>query len=98
MVVIVADPVLEARGRPGGLNAPEEPFGDQETEGVVHRLERDGPDLGPDGLGHAIGRDVGLASDRPEHRQSLCRHLDAALPKQISRVRDHTDRVNQILD
>jgi hypothetical protein len=39
MVVVVADPVLEASRCPGGLNAPEEAFGDQDAEGVVHRLK-----------------------------------------------------------
>ena len=70
MMVVVADAILEARRRPGGLNAPDEALGDQDAEGVVHRLERDGTDLGPDDLGHAVGRDVGLTRDRPQHRQT----------------------------
>ena len=32
MVVVVADAVFEARRRPGGLNAPDEAFGDQEAK------------------------------------------------------------------
>ena len=98
MVVVVADPILEASRRPGGLNAPDEAFGDQDAEGVVHRLERDGADLGPDGLGHAVGRDVGLTRDRPQDSQSLGRDLNTALPKEVSRVGGHGDRVDQIFD
>ena len=63
MVVVVADPILEASRGSGGLDAPEQAFGDQDAEGVVHRLERDGADLGPDGLGHGVGRDVGVAGN-----------------------------------
>ena len=65
MVMVVADPILETSRCAGGLNAPEEAFGDQDAERVVHGLERDGTDPGPDDLGHAVGRDVGLTCHRP---------------------------------
>ena len=89
MVVVVADPILEARRRSGGLDAPEQAFGDQDAEGVVHRLERDGTDFGPDGVGHGVGGDVGLAGNRAQDCQSLRSHLNAALPKEVSRVGGH---------
>jgi hypothetical protein len=38
VVVIVANPILEASRRSGGLNAPDQPRRDQEAQGVVHRL------------------------------------------------------------
>jgi hypothetical protein len=98
MVVVVADPILEASRRPGGLNATDEAFGDQDAEGVVHRLERDGADLGPDDLGHAISRDVGLTRHRPQDSQSLGRDLDTALPKEVSRVSVHIDTIHPIID
>jgi hypothetical protein len=98
MVVVVADPVLEASRCPGGLNAPEEAFGDQDAEGVVHRLERDGPDLGPGDLRHFVGRDVGVTRDRSQDGQSLGRDLNTALPKEVSRGRSHADRIDQFLD
>jgi hypothetical protein len=98
MVVVVADPILEASRCPGGLNAPEKAFGDQDAESVVHRLERDGTDLGPDSLGHGVGRDVGLTRYRPQNSQSLGRHLDTALPKAVSRVSGHPFRVDQFFD
>jgi hypothetical protein len=98
MVVVVPDTILEARRRPGGLNAPYEPFGDEDTEGVVHRLKRDGADLGPDDVCHGVGRDVGLARYRAQDSQSLGRHLDAALPKEVGGVNGHAVRIDQSLD
>ena len=38
MVVVVADPVLEAARRPGGLDTQEEALVGEGPEGVVHRL------------------------------------------------------------
>jgi hypothetical protein len=49
------------------LNAPKQALSDEEAESVVHRLERDRTDLGPDGFGHTVGRDVGLPRNRPQH-------------------------------
>ena len=98
MVMVVADAVFEASRRAGGLNAPDEAAGDQHAERVVHRLERDRADLDPDGLGHGVGRDVGLPRHRPEDSQPLGGHLDTALPKEISRVSRHLVTIDQSLD
>jgi hypothetical protein len=98
MVVVVANPVFEASRRSGGLNSPDKAFGDQKAQGVVHRLERDGADLGPDNLGHAVGRDVGLSCDRPQNSQSLGRYLNASLSKEVCRVGVHRGRVDQIFE
>jgi hypothetical protein len=89
MVVVVADAILEARRRTRGLNAPDQTFGDQEAEGVVHRLERDGPDLGSHDLGRAIGGDVRLTRHRSQDSQSLGGDLNAALAQEVSRVDGH---------
>jgi hypothetical protein len=97
MVVVVADAILEAGRRPRGLNAPDEAFGDQDAEGVIHRLERDGSDLGPGDLGHLVSRDVRAARKRPQDSQSLGRDLDAVLPEEVSRVSCHADTIDQIL-
>jgi hypothetical protein len=94
MVVVVANPILEVRGEPGGLDAPDQPFGDQNAEGVVHRLERNGTDLGPDDRGHVVGGDVRLSGDRPENRQSLGRDLNATLTKGIGGVGRHGIRLS----
>jgi hypothetical protein len=94
MMMVVADPILEASRRSGGLNATDQAFGDQDAEGVVHRLQRDGTDLRPDGLGHGIGRDVWRIRDRPQDSQSLGSNLNAALPKEIGRFSSHVGIVS----
>ena len=98
MVVVVADPILEASRGSRGLYAPDQAFRNQYAERVVHRLERDRADLRPDGLGHRIGRDVGLTRDRPQDSQSLGSDLNAALPKEISRIRTHGLILDPIMD
>ena len=99
MVMVVADSILEASRRPGGLDAPDESLGDQQAQGVVHRLERDRPDPGPDGLSHALGRDVRLAGDREQIGQALSGDLNAVLTKELRRICDHFgSSVGQILD
>jgi hypothetical protein len=86
VVVIVADAFFDARRRSWGLDAPDEALGNQQRQGVVHRLQRDGTDPGPDDRGHGVGRDVRLTRDRPEYRQPLGRHLDAAFTKKRCRI------------
>jgi len=98
MVVVVADAILEAGRRPGGLNAPDEAGGDQDPERVVHRLERDRPDLGPDDHGRFVGRGMRPTRDRSEDRQSLGRDLDTALPKEVSGGNGHDQTIDQIVD
>ena len=87
--MVVADPIFEAGRRSGGLNAPDQSLGDEEAERVVDRLQRDGADLGPDGLGHGVGRDVGLTGDRAQDRQPLGGDLDTAFTKEGRRIRTH---------
>jgi hypothetical protein len=89
MVMVVADAGFETSRGPGRLNPPDESFANQQAEGVVHRLERDGADLGPHNLGHAIGGDMRLDRDRPQDSQSLGGDLKTALTKQIRRVGHH---------
>jgi hypothetical protein len=92
MMMIVADPILEPRGRSSGLNAPDEAFGDQHGQGVVHRLKRDRTDLDPDELGDAVGGDVGLTCDSAQDRQTLGGDLNTALPEEIGRLGGHALR------
>jgi hypothetical protein len=98
MVMVVADPILEASRRSSGLNPTYQTCRDQSREGVVHGLDRDGADLPPHGLRHGVGGDVGLAGDGPKHRQSLGGHLNAALPQEISRIGGHGLTSYQILE
>ena len=96
-MVVIADPILEASCCSGGLNAPEEPFGNQEAERVVHRLERDGTDLGPDDIGHAVGCYVRLTRNRAQHSQALSCYLNTALPEEVGGVH-HRKRIDQCLE
>jgi hypothetical protein len=89
MVMVVAHPILEASGGPGGLNAPDQALGRQDAERVVDRLQRNGPDLGPDDIRDGIGRDMGMTRDRPKDGQPLGGHLNAALPKELSQIDGH---------
>lgn len=87
MVVVVADTIFEAGRRTGRLDAPEDPFGDQQAERVVHRLQRDRADLGPDGLGNRVGGDVRLPRDGPQDSQPLGCDLNTELAKEIGVIR-----------
>jgi hypothetical protein len=89
VVVVVADPCLEARWRPGRLDTPDQANVNQDAQHVVHGLERNGAHLGPDGLSDGIGCHVGLARDRSQDGQSLARDPVAALTKKVSRVAKH---------
>jgi hypothetical protein len=89
MVVVVADSILEASRRSGRLNAAQEAFAHQDAQRVIHRLERDGPDLTPYDLGNAVSRDVGLTRNGPHDGQTLRGHLNAALAKEVCRVAGH---------
>jgi hypothetical protein len=81
-MVVVADAGFEASRRPGRLNTPDEAFADQQTECVVHGLQGNGADLGPHGLRHAVGGDVGLTRHRPQDGQPLGRHVNTAFTKE----------------
>ncbi len=98
MVVVVIDPALEEGGRPDGLNSSDESILDQDTEGVIHRLARNGTDVDLSDLGHAIGRDVGVSRYRPQHRQALGGDLDPALAKEVGRCEGHPKRLEQYLE
>jgi hypothetical protein len=54
--------------------------------------------MGPDDLGHFVGRDVGLTRDRPQDSQSLGRDLNTALPKEVGRVSSHTATIDQTIE
>ena len=87
--MIVADAIFETRGRARRLNTPDQALGDQQAEGVVHRLQRDGADLVPDDLGHGVSRDVRMTCDRPQYGESLGGDLNTALAKKVGGVGTH---------
>ena len=92
-MMVVPDPILEARRRTGRLDPPDEALSDQDVERVVYRLQRDGADFRPDNVGHAVGRDVRLRGNRAKHRESLGGDLNPALTKEVGRVVRHADSV-----
>jgi hypothetical protein len=97
MVVIVPNPILIPRRRPGRLNAPDEPLLRQDSEGIVHPLPRDGPNLGAHVLGNGIRRPMGTPRHRPKHGQSLRRHLDTMVSKRLGRI-CHAGSIDHFLD
>jgi hypothetical protein len=98
VVVVVPDPVLVASGRPGRLDAPEEALLGKGREGVVYRLDRDGTDLTPDGLGHGVGCDMRFIRDGPKNGQPLGGDPKAALTKEVARIKTHVVNSNQRLE
>jgi hypothetical protein len=98
-MVVVANSILESRGRSRGLDAPQEALGGQECKGVVHGLERDGAYFGANRLCHAVSGDVGLNGHGPHHRQTLGGNLDAVLFQESDFiVISHVDSIDQILE
>jgi hypothetical protein len=89
VVVVVADPILEASRRSSGLNAPDQSLGDEEAQCVVHRLQGNGTDLGPDDLGHGLSRDVRLPRDRAQDGQPLGGDLNTTFTKKTCRIGNH---------
>jgi hypothetical protein len=65
VVVIVPNTILVERRRSGGLDAPNDTFLGQDSEGVVHRLTRNGPDLTANILGDVVSRGVRPIRYRP---------------------------------
>ena len=77
VVVVVADAVLVARRRPRRLDAPQQSLVGERAEHVVHRLARDGADLGADDPVDLVGGAVRALGHRPQHGQPLRGHLHA---------------------
>jgi hypothetical protein len=81
MVMVVAGPVLVARRRPGGLDAPDETLVGQDAEGIVHCLAGDDTDLGPHSRGDVVRRGVRTTRNRRQNGQPLSRDLNTVLAK-----------------
>jgi hypothetical protein len=98
MVMVVTDTIFEARRRARRLDAPDEPFGGQQIERVVDRLQRDRADLGPHGVSHVPSRGVRQIRDGAQHGQSLRGDLDAVLAKEIGGIGRHRKRLDQTFE
>src|SRR3954453_13676265 len=81
-MVVVANPVLVAGRRPGRLDAPEEALVGESREGVVHRLTRDGSDLGAYDRVDVVRCAVRSVGHRPQNSKTLGRHLQAVPAEQ----------------
>ena len=98
MVVVVTDPVLVEGRRPGGLDAADKALLDQQSQGVVHRLSRDGADIDANVLGDGIRRTVWPTPHRPQRGQALGRDLDTVLAKERGWIFDHDWVICPIVD
>jgi hypothetical protein len=84
MVMIVADPVLEARRRSRGLDSPEEALIGQGTQRVVDGLTRYGTELRSDDPVDVVRCAVRSLGHRPQYSQTLSRDLHADTTKELS--------------
>jgi hypothetical protein len=98
VVVVVADPVLMARRRPGRLDAPDQALFDQDAEDVVHRLAGDDADLSPYDPGDGVRRDVRSTRHRRQNGQALRRDLNAMLAQQALCIARHVRVIRVDLD
>ena len=85
VVVVVADPVLIAGGRAGGLDPSQEARLDEGPEAVEDRLMRDRPEGGPDAGLDLFGGGVRARGDRFEDRHPLGGDLQAVGPEAVGR-------------
>lgn len=96
MMMIVSDAVLVQCRGPDRLDSADEPLLDEETEGVVHRLARDGPDIGLGCFGDVVGRAVRTQLDGPQDSQSLRRDMETMAPQGVGMTAEHDSESRQI--
>ena len=98
VVVVVPDAALVAGGGAGGLDAPDDPLVDEDTERVVHGLPGDGAEFAANGLGHTVGGDVRGVADGTEDREPLCGDLQAAAAQHAPEVLTHDVTLTRDVD
>jgi hypothetical protein len=98
VVVVVTDPILVEGRRPRGLNAPDEALLDQDPQGVVDRLSRDGTDHSANVFGDFVRRTVGPTRYRPKYGQALGSNLQAVSAKEIGWIVGHTFNLGPNVD
>ena len=89
VVVVVPDSILVKGRRPGGLDTPDDTLLGQYPQGVVHRLSRDGTDLGTHVCGDVVSRAMGPPRNRTQNRQALSRYLDTMFAKDFCWIVTH---------
>jgi hypothetical protein len=80
------------------LNPSNEPFLDEDPEGVVYGLTRNCANFRADHFCHVVGRHVGLARHGLNYRHALGGDLDTVLAQNIRRSREHHGRLNQKIE
>jgi hypothetical protein len=96
MVVVVTDSILVQGRRPSGLDSPDEALLGQDAEGVVHRLSRDGTDLGANVLDDVVHHTMGPTRHRSQHGQALSRDLESVFAKHLGSIVKHDVIIGQI--
>jgi hypothetical protein len=88
VVIVIASTLIECR-RPGKLNAPDDALFGQDTKGIVHRLSRDGADVGTNVVGDVVRRSVGPRRKCSHDCQTLRRDLQTVFAKEALWVVEH---------
>ena len=100
--MVVADPVLEASRRPGGLDTSDEALVGESRKCVVHRLTGNGTDLPPDDRVDVVRGAVRSVGYRSQNSQALGRDLQAVPAEKSIAVagclRGHTATLNPMLE
>ena len=87
--MVVAGPGLEAGGRSGRLNSPEESRLGEGVEPVVDRLMGDRSESPIRRRLNCIGGAVGVGRDGLENGHALRGHLEAVVAKELGGVSGH---------
>jgi hypothetical protein len=89
MVVIVVDTVFVAGRGADRLNATDETLVQQNSQGVIYGLARNGPDFLASDVRNAIGRDVRMTGNGPHDGESLGGREHAVASKDVCGALGH---------
>ena len=89
MVMVIVHSIFVASRGSDGLNSSKKTIVDQHAKGVVHRLARNGPDVGLCDFSDFVSGHVRLTCNRAKHRNALSRRLDTAFAKLINGADAH---------
>ncbi len=98
VMVIVTNPIFEARRRTCRLNPPNDPLVGEHVECIIDRLPRDHPYLGLDLSSHVICGGVRLSRHGTEDRNPLCGDLETVLTELFGSIIHDDSSIGLILD
>ena len=98
VVVVVADSRLVESGGADRLDAPYETHLGERVQCVVHRLARDGADLGTSNFVHGISGGMRVGINGAEYGESLRRDMDTVRAEQLLGGRHHGENNIHVLD